>query len=243
MTNAQYKTVTVKLYDKVYKPFKGTIAENMPKLVAEDRRVISPKELMIQRLSGFEGDKDFLTINRVYTSLAIIHNPQEDNVKLCHNVREIYEICPDSYEEGNSRISKFYWGSLKITQELYDKTEGLILADSELTKFWPHGYLEPKTREKVWEHFAEGDTKLVNEYKDFVCKKLDLSFDKVMDLWVSKIKITGYGDFQVKGLKLLCINPVTESERSVADFNQSLDSDVNYLIGVCENSNLEKRLE
>jgi hypothetical protein len=213
MSESQYGIVTVTEEVRIYKPFEGRIIDNMPKLVAEGRKVISPKNLMVQRLSGLEGDKDFLTRNYVHTSLAVIPNPEGDEVKLCHNVPSIYGINAES---------KLKDGALKINQEFYDNAEGLTLTGSEVKKFSEKNYSQPKTREKVWEHFAEGDTKLSKEYKDFVCKKLNLSFDEVMGLWMP----------QTKGLRLLCVGSVDDDNRSYADCDYILGNYDSRLVGV-----------
>ena len=193
MTNSKCATFIQPRPELIYLPFEGPIERCIPELIAKGRKIISPKELMIQRLSGLKGDKDFLARFHVYTSLAVVPNPSGDEIKLCHNLPVIYEINPKA---------KIRSGALEITQELYDTAEGLMLTGSEVKPFLGlrENYSQPKTREKVWEYFAEGDTKLFRKYRSFVCKKSNGSFDDVMGLWLP----------EDKGLRLLCIDSIND---------------------------------
>ncbi len=198
------------------------------------RSPISPKRLMELRLGyvGSEADKIEFRNNYVDTSLAVLPDPNSDEVIFSNRPPLIYQLNEDTRLVG---------GNLEFDGDVYAeaKKSGFTINASDANTLRNNTYALPKLRREAWEFFAEGDTEITEAYAADVTKTTRLEFDKVMGLYLPRSK----------GLRLLYVWRL--GGRSNANGDGSLADDNGRLVGEAPealvrkngSSDLEHRVE
>jgi len=223
----KYETITQTAEVRKYKPFEGRNIDQMPILLAEGRTLITPKQLIKVRLSGMPGDKENLRDNYADVDVAVLPNPDGDDVKLVIAHPLTKTLSP------NSRLKN---SGLPITHEHYDSHEGLVISGSDANEFRNNPYALPNKRREVWEFLAEGQD-LSNDYEKDVTESLGLNYDNVMGLWFP----------DTKEMRLLCVGAVRGGDgpdtRSDAGGDADLAIYSGRLFGVAPEAQIGERSE
>lgn len=161
--------------ERKYKAYDDKLVGAIPELLADDRTLILPSELVELALHGKDHDKAIYN-QEIYFSvnLVTLPDPKSGRVKFDIDNPLIYTL--------NEKTS-FHYGSLPITQEQYNEREGCFtLSCFEVESLRSHPLSLPELRKQLWQAILGKST---DEYLDFVCDFHQTSFDDVMGIWPS----------------------------------------------------------
>ena len=192
--NQDYATVIREV--KKYQRYRGSITTMLPRLLRDGRELITPSELMEQRINGLPKDKKDLRENSIDTSCIIFVNHNESEVKL---LQQMPKSVLDRFMNG--RTSSFYDGDKLVTndgvyfgagvpllQSEYDCVNGFTIAQHEFNLFGEDHYALPEKREEILSFLANENQALVRDYIKDVCKSLGKDFNKVIGINLPKLK-------------------------------------------------------
>ena len=203
MSNLKFpEEVTVSTTTPKYKSYFGRSIDNMPRLLAEGRYLITPKQLMYARVhEKNKYDRDLLRDNYIYAACAVCVAPDrtgEVAIGLYSHptVKQVIDsLSPESNVVG---------GSLVLTPDQYNavKDNAFVLSPVVANSLRNNAYSELKKREAFWEYVAEGDKKLVTDTRKLVKEKSGSgNLENRMGLFLTS----------TTGLRLLYLGPVGNS--------------------------------
>jgi hypothetical protein len=218
-------------YETRLKSFYGNPLKQMPILlsgkvgdeaVGVPRRVITPKEVLHERVRGtHEGDKSLLVNKYIHTGAAVITNPDGSGDVVIGLYSDpviqklVHSLNPDSPIPGYS---------LKVSTEEYHAVEGLRISATVANDLRANVYAHKKMREKAWDFVAEGDARLVADNLALVQDKKGGSMDNRMGWFFSNDP----------GLRLVCVGSVDNDPYSSADGFDLINDLNSRLVGVSD---------
>lgn len=153
--------------------FKGKTYEQMPELLKRGLIPLSMKDFMILKVNDWNYNtnssnpfRDFKFKICYNTSDSIIYHPN-GNIKVVTNSPTLRSVNPDS---------KLAWyGSLKLPEGTFNKTEGVEFTKKDIKKYTDPFYDHIKEKDAItnpfWIALARGDKNLLKEYAKIVYKK------------------------------------------------------------------------
>lgn len=145
-----------------YKEFRGDVVKEIPKLIAENRTIMSCDKLMQLRLDYKETGR--YTDESYVTGDAIIFHPDR-KIKIIYDSEHIKELCP--------REKYPYYGlhqkGLVLDEKIYKKLQGAEFLMKDLEKIM-YEFLSTKEAKSspFWQCLARDNQSLLDDYVDYV---------------------------------------------------------------------------
>ncbi|MBU1245490.1 MAG: hypothetical protein ABIJ20_02935 [Nanoarchaeota archaeon] len=173
-----------KLNITVYKTFPergaAPIRSQLPLLLAEGRTLMSGKTLMERRLGASDESRKNWENNYFHIALLNVRDPTTEEVRavLANEHPDLLaKITPEA------DLTRDY--GLPVKPEEYADMEGFTFNSGEVSRLQGDVYSLPSKRQAFWEFVAEGDTKLLQDYREMVSKVTGKAEDKVMGVYPS----------------------------------------------------------
>jgi len=168
----------------------------MPKLLADGRTPITPKQLMYARVhEKNKHDRDLLQDTYVAAACAVCVDAKGKVVIGLYSDPTVKQVIDSLSPE-----SEVVGGSFVLTPDQYNavKDNAFVLAPAVANNLRNNRYAEMTQRQAFWEYVAEGDTRLVTDTLALVKRRVGGSLEDRMGLFLSS----------VVGLRLLCLGSV-----------------------------------
>ncbi|MBI2507514.1 hypothetical protein HYV89_01025 [Candidatus Woesearchaeota archaeon] len=196
-----------------YREFYGRITEQMPKLIADGRALLSVSGLRrLEARNASELVKDSWLYNYFDTGDAIAYHP-DGMAKIVLDSQLLRELTPES---------KLINGALIIPNGMYEALEGLELSRGDLEKYASKNWLNQKEviSNPVWQALAR-DKDLLKEYAGLVFSQ---GYDDAMGICRASPQ-------DIPTMRSWCVGRLDGIIRSGAYFRDHLDLD-GRLVGV-----------
>jgi len=146
-----------------YKLFKGPIAKEIPKLIAESRNILSTEKLMQFRLDNPEMYSGW----DITTSDAIIYHPN-GKIKIVYDSKHIKELDIEGVEQ--DELSNIHFVRRELEKGIYESLKGEEFLRKDLRN---HLELSAKGAESspFWQCLARHNQSLLTNYVNFVFKR------------------------------------------------------------------------